>query len=193
MTAVDAGEIRSLRTELLEAHRDVARLRVQNEQLVASNRDLSQQLTSATQSGGELLRTIVAFRQLVEAGDAVGTLRSIADILINIVGTEDFAVLTTTEMPTLRAVIGMGPAVEQLRLAPPTLAELTATRSRIVPLLIADHLVGAIVIDTLLPHRDGFSIADEQVLGLLSTFAATAIVAAQQRSGWTRLHVAEVA
>jgi GAF domain-containing protein len=192
VTTTDLAELR-FRTELLKAHRDLARLRAENEQLVATNRDLSAELTAATQSGGELLRMIVAFRQLVEAGDAEGTLRSVADILINIVGTEDFAVLMITDGPALHAVIGMGPAFEQARRSPTTRSARSTARSRVVPLLIADHVVGAIVIDSLLPHRHGFSAADEQVLGLLSTFAATALVAAQQRPGWTCVNVTEVA
>jgi hypothetical protein len=93
MRTAELGEIRSLRGELLEAHRDLNRLRMQCDQVVAANRDLSLQLTAASRSGGESLRTMVAFRQLLEAADAADAIRGIADIMINIVGTEDFAIL----------------------------------------------------------------------------------------------------
>jgi hypothetical protein len=187
------GEIRTLRGELLEAHRDLNRLRMQCDQVLAANRDLSAQLTAASRSGGELLRTLVAFRQLLESADAADALRGISDIMINIVGTEDFAILASTGSGPMHVVGGMGPAVTRYRSLSPTLDVVAASTWRIVPLMIREHVVGAIAVDGLLPHRDALTSADEQVLSLLAQHAGTAIVVSSQRGSWTHLELAGVA
>jgi hypothetical protein len=189
MSADTLGEIRTLRGELLEAHRDLNRLRMQCDQVLAANRDLSAQLSAAARSGGELLRTMVAFRQLLEADDAADAIRGIADIMINIVGTEDFAILASTGSGPMHVIGGMGPAVSRYRELAPTLDEVAASTWRIVPLLIRAHVVGAIAVDGLLPHRESLTSADEQVLTLLAQHAGTAIVVSSQRGEWTELEL----
>ena len=187
------AELRILRSELLEAHRELSRLRIQNEQLMSSNRDLSTLLVTTERRSGELVKIIVAFRRLLESGDSAAALRSIEEILINVIGTEDFVVLLITEADALRVVAGMGPAVENAAELPSTFDGLLAVDARIVPLHIAEHVVGAIVIDQLLPHRDPLNANDDQVLSLLSRFAASAVMAADQKHGWKRIEVQEVA
>ena len=69
------GEIRVLRSELLEAHRELNKLRTQNEQLIDSNKDLSQLLLSTEKRTSSSLRLIVAYRSLVQAEDRSAALR----------------------------------------------------------------------------------------------------------------------
>jgi hypothetical protein len=187
------SELRVLRAELLEAHRELSRLRMQTEQLMSSNRDLSSLLTKTAQRSGDLVKIIVAFRRLLEATDAGSALRSIEEILINVVGTEDFAVLMVTDMPLMRVVGGMGPCKTSVMSSPPVFDHLFDSDSHAIPLHIADRVVGAIVIDTMLPHRDPLNATDDQVLSLLSRFAATAVLAADHRQHWTRVDLPEVA
>ena|SRR5690349_9154080 len=193
MKRSEDGELRVLRAELLEAHRELSRLRMQNEQLMSSNRDLSSLLTRTAQRSGDLVKIIVAFRRLLEATDAVSALRAIEEILINVVGTEDFAVLMVTDMPLMRVVGGMGPSRTIALSTPPVFDNLFDEGSHAMPLHIADRVVGAIVIGSMLPHRDPLNAADDQVLSLLSRFAATAVLAADHRQHWTRVDLPEVA
>lgn len=192
MTRAIQTEMRILRTELLDAHRELVRLRTQTEQLMASNRELSALLASTAQRNGELLKIIVAFRRLLESPDAGTALRSIEEILINVIGTEDFVVLLITDEAPLRAVAGMGPAVTRAHGNPPTLDDLRGSDARVVPLYIADNMVGAIVIEQLLPHRDSLNASDDQVLSLLARFGASAVMTAEHRQSWTRLAIAEL-
>jgi hypothetical protein len=186
------GELRILRAELLDAHRELTRLRSQLEQLLASNRDLSSLLSSSAQRSGELVKIIVAFRRLLEATDASAAVRSIEEILINVIGTEDFVLLVHPEADTapLHAVAGMGPALDEASRHAPTISDLDRVGGKVVPLYIAEHTVGVIVIAALLPHRDPLNASDDQVLTLLSRFGASAIMAAHHRRSWTRVPVA---
>ena len=61
---------------------------------MSSNRDLSTLLVTTERRSGELVKIIVAFRRLLESGDSAAALRSIEEILINVIGTEDFVVLS---------------------------------------------------------------------------------------------------
>jgi len=189
------GELRILRAELLDAHRELVRLRTQLEQLLASNRDLSSLLSSSAQRSGELLKIIVAFRRLLEAHDAAAAMRSIEEILINVIGTEDFVVLLHTEATAapLVPVAGMGPSRDEARQHAPTMPELLQLDGKVVPLYIAEHSVGVVVIASLLPHRDPLNASDDQVLTLLSRFGASAIMAAHHRHTWTHVPLAALA
>src|SRR5204863_4410659 len=95
------GELRILRAELLDAHRELVRLRSQLEQMLASNRDLSSLLSSSAQRTGELVKIIVALRRLLAANDAGAAVRSIEEILINVIGTEDFVLMLHTDAASM--------------------------------------------------------------------------------------------
>ena len=122
----------------------------------------------------------------------MAALRSIEEILINVIGTEDFVILLITDEVTLRAVAGTGPAATRAQDEPPTLDDLHGTHARVIPLYISENVVGAIVIEQLLPQRDPLNASDDQVLSLLSRFGASAVMAAEHRKSWTRLTISEL-
>jgi hypothetical protein len=186
MTTRDFAEVRILRSELLEAHRDLIRARTQAEQLIVSNRDLSSLLASASSQAGELLKVSVASRRLSEAGDPAAALWAVEDVVINVVGTEDFVLLACGRAAKMFPIAGKGRAFDEALGQAPTLAQLQESRDRVVPLLFAGNVVGALVIRRLLEHRAALTAADEQVLALLSHFAAAAIEASWETSDRTR-------
>ncbi len=191
--SVDTAELRILRQELLEAHRELNRLRTQNEQLVGSNRDLSSLLATTDKRSGELLKIIVAFRRLLDSDDAQSALRCIEEIVVNLIGSENFVVLLLGARDVARPVGGFGDSLMLAHVLPPSLDELALASARMVPLFIADALVGAIAIAELLPHKSVIDHNDEQVLDLLSRYAATVIMAAIHRRDWHRVQLPEVA
>ena len=186
ITARESGEVRVLRAELLEVHRDLSRARTQAEQLMVSNRDLSSLLASASTQAGELLKVSVASRRLSEAGDPAAALWAVEDVVINVVGTEDFVLLACGRAAKLFPIAGMGAAFDEALGRAPMLAQLQESQDRVVPLWFAGNVVGALVIRRLLEHRGPLTAADEQVLALLSHFAATAIVASCETRDRTR-------
>ena len=178
MTVARGGsELRLLRAELLNARRDLVRARTQADQLILSNRDLSSLLASASRQAAELLKMSVAFRRLSEAGDAAAAVWAVEDVAINVVGTEDFVLLACDAEAKTYPIAGMGLAFDESLHQAPTLADLGKSEDRVVPLSFGGNVVGALVIRRLLEHRPPLSEADEQLLALLSHFAATAIVA----------------
>jgi hypothetical protein len=186
MKTRDFTEVRILRAELLDAHRDLVRARTQAEQLIVSNHDLSSLLASASRQAGELLKVSVAFRRLSEAVDAAAALWAIEDVAINVVGTEDFVVMACGSSAPMHPIAGMGPVFEEARHRSVTLAQLHQSRDRVIPLRFGGAIVGALVIRRLLEHRPPLDGSDEQVLALLAHFAATTIVAWDEQRDWTR-------
>jgi hypothetical protein len=198
---------RAVGTALLEARRELERLRQQNEQLVASNGDLSALLLSADRRHGESIKVIVALRRLMEAGTAGAALRGLEEILINVVGTEDFVVLALAG-ETFVPIAGMGPAVLHAREFPAAreiLEQCVAHRRAVttftwhgeevaacIPLRIESRIVGAVAIASLLAHRGPLNVYDDEVLRLLGDLAATAILAADHRTRWTQLPCPEL-
>ena len=180
----DRAEMRILRAELLDAHRDLVRARTQAEQLIVSNHDLSDLLASASRQAGELLKVSVAFRRLSEASDAAAALWALEDVAINVVGTEDFVVLANGTRAGMCAIAGMGPVFDEARQRTITLGQLRQSEDRVIPLYFGGAVVGALVIRSLLEHRAPLNAADDQVLALLSRFAATAIVEWDENRDW---------
>jgi hypothetical protein len=193
MSTMTENDLNGMRVDLVNLHRDAARLRAQNAQLIATNADLLEQLTEATQTGGKHLRTLVAFHQLLDGADVAAGVRNVCDILINIIGTENFVLVGVNARGATRVVAGHGAALERARGSEQTLEALATDALRVVDLKLGARSIGAIVIDELLPHRDGFHQADEDVLQLLGKHAATAIIAAAEWRRWAHLPLPELA
>jgi hypothetical protein len=209
MRFFDEHTERLLRQSLMDAERATERLQGQIDQLIASNRDLSALLLTSERRRGELVKLVVAFRRLVEATDATAALRAVEEILVAIVGTENFVIIANAGRSGAEAVAGLGRVNDLANTAPLGLDEVASCQNSreahaaavrwidttivtAMPLKIGDHVVGAIVIGSLLPHKEGLSADDDQVLCLLGGFAATSIMASEQRRGWKQLNVPQV-
>jgi hypothetical protein len=207
MIAFDGREGANLRQNLADAERTSDRLHTQIEQLIASNRDLSGLLLAADRRRGELMKLIIAFCRLIEATDALTGVRTLEEILVTIIGTEDFVVFAFADDNRLGPICGVGPVYDFAKRNPPDksvacpaekVPGAAATKwlgsevAACVPMRIGEHLVGVIVIASLLVHRESLSVQDQEVLRHLGDFAATAIMSAEERHRWTRLVVPTV-
>ena len=201
----------SLLAELRDAHRDEERLRAQAEQLLASTRSMSVMLLAAESHANRLLKLVVTARRLIEARDGRDALAALAEIVVAVVGSEDFVIyglrpdsgilvaLGGAGASYAQALIdGEGPRVigawladrqHALRAAPGAVRLGERQIAACIPLTILDRAVGAIAIHNLLPHRGPLDAGDDDVLAFIGTFAPTAVLAADHRAGWTRLDV----
>ena len=116
------GKERLLRHDLAEAERASDRLHTQVDQLIASNRDLSGMLLTADRRRGELMKLIVAFCRLIEATDAWSAVRTLEEILVAVIGTEDFVVLACVDGDALAPLCGVGPAFAAAKANPAEIA-----------------------------------------------------------------------
>jgi hypothetical protein len=120
-------------------------------------------------------------------------LLAIQEIVINLVGSEELAVLDVADLAPL-ASVGVDPARlaglsryggllgRALDTRAPAIAEgaldeagLTAA----IPLVIDDRVIGAIAIFRLLPQKPGIEAFDRELFDLIATHAATALYCAE--------------
>jgi hypothetical protein len=197
--------------DLLSALGEADRLRLQLAVLLTSHGQLARLLVTADTRAGDLMKLLVAVRVLIESRDAAAALDSLRDILVNVVGTDDFAIYSIDSRAKVLvpiAVVGasvrtadrmsldrgwIGEVVRSGELLIEPEGGSSRRRGRIpdvaavVPLKVLDRIVGAIVIARMLPHRELLGACDREVLGLLGVYAATAIIAADRRAGWREL------
>jgi hypothetical protein len=193
-----------LREQLVAASNERDLLRRELETLKSEQRELSAQVAAAEQEHGDLLKRFVAICRLHESPDRHAALAGLQEIIVNIVGSESFAIFEIDgagRMLVPTAVMGVNPAPiplagadvvsrvatagERYIAAPcydasglPTEPELAAC----IPLKFGDQVVGAIAIYRLLLHKHALEATDAEVLDLLTAHAAGALVTAELRA-----------
>lgn len=192
MTA-ERDELRAL---LRMKEGEVKRLVAEVEQLRAELADTSRQLVAADAESGQLLRLHVALTRLVESPDRPSALEALKDVVINIVGSEDFAVYESGEtvammgetaarhprfdgeLPLVRDAIATG----RPRLATVDSAGEPPCPVACIPLMLGREVKALLVVFRLLPHKPALGTRDVDVLELLRAHAATALLAAELRA-----------
>lgn len=206
---MSARPLRMQDDELDSALAEADRLRLQVSTLLDTHQQLSTLLVAADTRVGDMMKLLVTVRAMIESRDASSALESLEDILVNVIGCEDYTVYSIDPRDrTLVPIAGSGTFVrpsDRVSLDDSWLGEvvqsgsLLVTRERdsqdarfadvaaVVPLKVLDRVVGAIVIASLLPHRELLGTCDREILGLLGVYAATAIIAADRRARWRQL------
>ncbi len=197
--------------DLEAALAEADRLRVQVSTLLSTQRQLSSLLVAADTRTGDLMKLIVTVRALIESRDAAAAMESLQDILVNVIGADDFTIYSIDPRQQLLVAIAgtntharasdhvpvndswLGSVVHSGTLfvtrpidrtvAKPKYADVAA----VIPLRVLDRVVGAIVVARLLPHRERLDGCDREILALLGVYAATAIIAADRRGRWREL------
>ena len=197
-----------MQSELAELHEDRARLKGEVGRLERHLSVLSTEVATADQKASDLEKLLLAARRLESCADRAAVLAALQDILISVVGSEDFVVLALDEEGrTLWPILGVGangsacgPLLVGDALVSPALETgkcQIATRRGAgelprgeplasVPLMSWPHTVGALVVFTLLAHRSVLRSVDIELLEFLSSHAATAIQLADLRAAETR-------
>ena len=166
-------------------------------ELEATSRTLTARCLQMEQLNANLANLYVASYRIHGSLERIDVLDTLREILINVVGTEQFAIFEregTTS--TLRPVSSLG--VDDARLLDVRLGEaglgayiacgepyvpsydaertsLTRDMAACVPLRVGDRVVGAIVVYRLLSHKAALEESDLELLNLLATHAATAL------------------
>ena len=187
------------------------RLRAQVSTLLDTHRQLSSLLVAADSRAGSLVKVLATVRALIESRDAPAALDRLRDILMTVIGCEEFMIYSIDARTQMLVPVGgsstFSRAADSVPLHESWLGGVVLAGSRlivrdgalspserrysdvvaVVPLKVLDRTVGVIVISSLLPHRDPLGACDREILELLGVYAATAIIAADRRARWRQL------
>ncbi len=185
--------------------RKIEELEVQKETLLSDVRDaeaLSTRFSSRQQEAEDELATLaslfIASDRLHRGRTVEEVTRTVKDLLGQLVGARSWACYLadeTTSPPTLRAFAGepaalpdgafsvgsaktpRGRAVESVYVTGALrIADEGSEQPRaVVPLRVDDRMVGVIVVDELLPHKDGVTELDRRLFDLLSVHVVAAL------------------
>jgi GAF domain-containing protein len=191
--------------ELAALHEDRARLKSEVARLERHVSDLAIELATADEKVGDLQKLILAAQRLDTCADRAAVLEALRDIVITVIGSDDFVILALDDDGcTLWPILGVGQsgaacgpllvtddlvatAFRSGRrvIAPPRGASGGPARAdtvACVPLTSGSRNVGMLVLFTLLAHRAELRRNDLDVLDFLSTHAATALQIADLRA-----------
>jgi len=219
-----ASYVRKLISEMESLTRKASQLALENERLVAELRFTREELTirdekerelqdkldeirlesetylsqfsELEQHNTNLANLYVATYQLHGTLDRSAVLEAVQEIVVNLIGSEDFAILerdpSTNEFVTAASV---GPLGREVSAADPMVRNVVKTGTAYIsgtpvsdptpaciPLNLDGETVGVIVIRRLLPHKTAFEPLDDELFGLLASHAATALYCSTIRS-----------
>ncbi|HEX6739355.1 MAG TPA: GAF domain-containing protein [Vicinamibacteria bacterium] len=166
------------------------------EEVEAENHDFAKRYSEITTENENLANLYVASYRLHSTLDPVEVMEIICEILVELVGAEDFAILLldelSNELTPLRVegplepypahmLVGQGVIGSSVRDGRPAYHEAAGPGEplAVVPLQIKGHSVGALVITRMLHGRTRFDGISRELLGLLAGHAATALMSSR--------------
>ena len=167
------------------------------QQVEAENKDFAQRYVEVEEQNESLANLYVASHRLHSTLDSVEVIECIKEILLNMIGSEDFGLFviddetgelvrsgyegeTAGRIEKERIPLGEGPeGFVALARQPFFDEDETPDPCACVPLMIKERVVGVIAIYTLLSHKRGLSLLDHKLLELLAGHAASALISSK--------------
>jgi nitrate/nitrite-specific signal transduction histidine kinase len=164
--------------------------------LEADTRDLQQMLQASERQAGQLSNLYVATYQLHASLELHDVKQAICDIAINLLGAAEYALLIRDDEQAIFEVAAAsdprpaayagghyagGDAAVDAALAD-GVTRFTPSRSlavAVVPFAVHGAVIGALVINGLLPQRSALGADDRELLDVLAAHAASALLAAR--------------
>jgi len=199
-SASDEAERLRLADELADAREALARAADQRQQLAvrlveleAENSRLCDEFVAAEEQTTALVQRYASLERIHGAPGTEDLLQALEEIVISVVGSEEFAVLELRDgaLRVMRAFGLPAGALDGARLGEGTLGRAVATGTRwvagqgapaeddrlsaVVPLQAAGRTVGAIAVFRLLGHKPFFGPDDHAVFDLLAEHAGAAL------------------
>lgn len=191
--------------------KEVERLRVENVQMAqkleflnrkfmkveAENKDFAQRYVEVEEQNESLANLYVASHRLHSTLDSSEVVECIKEILLNMIGSEDFGLFVVDDesgqliRSGYEGEIAAGAGKERINLGEgaegivalegrPSFKEETGEGPcACVPLMIKERIVGVIAIYALLSHKKGLSLLDHKLLELLAGHAASALISSK--------------
>jgi nitrate/nitrite-specific signal transduction histidine kinase len=197
------GEVARTGQESTQLRRRIEHLEKRFEEVERENHDFAQRYTEVSQENESLANLYVASYRLHSTLDPGEVMEIICEILVELVGAEDFGILLmderNNELSPVRVegpvaaypahiLMGRGPigaAVSDGR-AYYQEGKAEGEPLAVIPLQIKGHSVGALVITRLLHGRTHFDGVAKELLGLLAGHAATSLMSSRLYSNVDR-------
>jgi GAF domain-containing protein len=170
-------------------------LQARLDSMLSENRRLSEEHVTTEERLSALATRFAAVASLHEALDESGVILSIQEVVANLVGSEQIVLLDVdTDAGRLRPVassgvdaapyagleIGRGPiggaGAGRLYIAPSDASPDSTGLTAAIPLTLGDEVIGVLAIFLLLPQRAALDAGDRELLELLGTHAARALL-----------------
>jgi hypothetical protein len=200
--ASTADQVAALRNRVAKLEKEKAELEERLVNVENENRDFADQYVQAQEHSEAINNLYVASHRLHATLDAMEVMQIIKEILIELVGAEEFGILLLEKkknalrlvegegaeerlpsefVPTGGGVIGeVASSGEPFFFEPETPTEKeSGLPLAAIPLQMNGSAVGVIVIYKLLNQKTGFSAIDHDLLQLLAAHAASALVSAR--------------
>ena len=189
--------VASLEDQLKHQGATQSLLRDQIAQMEATNQAFTERYLEVEQLNSSLANLYVASYRIHGSLEREEVLSTLREILINLVGTEEFVVferegeeasmrcatsfgVDPSFVPAVRVGEGrlgetIGRGVPYIAADDPEVAESGSPITACVPLRVGDRLMGAIVVYRLLAHKPALEASDMELFNLLATHGATAL------------------
>jgi len=199
-SGISRGELDKLREQVAQLLAENESIRRRYREVEQENKDFATRYVEVEQQNTNLANLYVASYQLHSTLEFREVVKTVEEIIINLVGAESFAILLRDEGTSeLRSIAWEGadtmPGVDSIAVSigegvigeaastgesrycgdPKTGALSIDEPLAALPLKIKDAIIGEIVIYKLLEHKDCFTALDYELFSLLAFHAATAI------------------
>lgn len=196
--AAGAGNIGALQRRIAELEQERATLLARFQQVEAENKEFASRYVEIEEENNNLANLYIASYQLHSTLDFKEVTQIIQEIILNLIGAEEFAIMLLDErsnvlapvvqegleegtLPTIQ--LGSGTIGTVAKVGEPFFyqGEIADHRSSplnplvCIPLKIKEHVIGVIVIYKLLQQKKKFANVDYELFTLLAGHAATAI------------------
>jgi nitrate/nitrite-specific signal transduction histidine kinase len=190
-------ELERLRIENSQMSQRLDFLNGKFQQVEAENKDFAQRYVEVEEQNESLANLYVASHRLHSTLDSSEVVECIKEILLNMIGSEDFGLFvvddesvellrsgyegeTASDPSKERIPLGEGPEGFVALAGHPVFGEEVGEGPcACVPLMIKERIVGVIAIYTLLSHKSGLSLLDHKLLELLAGHAASALISSK--------------
>ncbi len=202
-----SSQLEAARAALGENERETVRLSCRLDRTDAENRRFAEEFAVLERENNNLTNLYVASCRLhasVERHEVVGVLQ---EILANLVGSEEMAVLELNGRGSSLALVGAngidpdpfralplgigvigrvaadGETFVRDGSLPPEATAAEADLTACIPLRLGDRVAGVVAVFRLLPQKPGIEDLDREIFELLATHAATALCLSELRGG----------
>jgi nitrate/nitrite-specific signal transduction histidine kinase len=192
-------EIERLRVENAQMAKKLGFLDSRFHEIEAENKDFAIRYVEVEEQNESLANLYVASYQLHSTLDPAEVIQCISEILMNMIGTEEFGLFVVDEETSELALagcegeivqrnergrVGFGEGLEGIvaQTGEPFFTEEAGELGEVcacIPLKIKERVVGVIAIYRLLAHKRGLNALDHRLLELLAGHAATALVSSK--------------